>query len=151
GSGYDYFDPHSFDAADRFAPDFKPTGWQHQAGFSAGGPAPIASDKLFWFVNGEVVDGKSQGLNTLVNPLITNASVTAVAPANCGSPATATQCSLATAFLNSQLNRVVSRSTLAGSGIAKIDWRPTENNNFSFEASGQHRKSPDGIDSDLVS
>jgi hypothetical protein len=151
GAGYDYFDPHSLDAADRYAPDFKPSGWRHQAGVSAGGPAPVAADKLFWYFNGDVVDAKSQGLNRLVNPLVTNTSGTAVAAENCGAPATAAQCAAATNFINSQLNRVVSRPLLSGSGLAKVDWRPTENNNFTFEANGTHRRSPDGVDTDLVS
>lgn len=142
GQGYDYFNTHSLNAADRFAPGFNPPGWQHQYGGNAGGPA--LGKKLFWFANAEGINSHSEELNRVSNPLITNAAGTAVLPANC--TATAAQCATATAFLNSQLNRAVDTSLASETALAKADWRPNAFNTISVEGDALHRRSPDGSD-----
>ncbi len=150
GEAYDYFNTHSLNAPDRFAGGFRPPGWQQQFGADAGGRAP---HKFFWFANGEDLDRHSAGLNLAFNPVLTNAEGTAIAPqipaAVC--TATATQCANATAFLNSQLNRVVNSSLESLRGLAKVDWRPSDTHNISAEFGAIHQHSPNGIDLNTVS
>ena len=142
GKLYDFFNDASLNAANRYAPDFRPSGWQHQGGASAGGS--IFPDKLFWFSNFEVTDRKSQGLNLINNPLIGIPGGTTVNAANCTAPATPAQCAAAIGFLNSQMNTVVNRSLFSLNGLAKLDWRPDENNSISFSAGVFHSDAPNG-------
>ncbi|HLH42222.1 MAG TPA: carboxypeptidase regulatory-like domain-containing protein, partial [Bryobacteraceae bacterium] len=148
GELYDFFNDASLNAPNRYAPDFHPTGWQHQGGGSAGGS--IFPDKLFWFLNVEAADGKSQGLNLLNNPLIGVAGGREANPANCAAPATPAQCAAAINFINSQLNTVVNRSLFSVNGLAKLDWRPDENNSISFSGGAFHSDAPNGANMDEV-
>jgi hypothetical protein len=144
---YDYFSSHTLDAADRYAPGFKPPVWQHQFGANAGGP--VGWGRLFWFANAEDLDGHSQELNRTTNQLLVNPLGTAILPSNC--TATAAQCNSAIAFLNAQLNRVVTSSLASLSGLFRVDWRLNDFNNLSFEADAAHRHSPNGTDTEMVS
>jgi hypothetical protein len=146
GSVYEYFNHHSFDANPRFAPDFQPSGSQNQFGANAGGS--VLKNQLFWFGNFEVTDGKSEGINRILNPLITNSSGTAVSVANCA--ATAAQCITAANFIDSQLNKVVPRSLFSMTGVAKVDYHFTESNTFSGEAGALHLHAPNGSEPETV-
>lgn len=146
GQAYDYFNSHSLNADDRYAPGFNPPGWQHQYGGNVGG---ALLKKIFWFGDAEAVDGNSEELNRVFNPLITNGTGTAVVPANC--TATAAQCATAETFLNSQLNRVVDTSITSYRGLAKADWRPNDFNTVSVEGDALHQRSPNGTDINTVS
>lgn len=146
GSVYEFFNHNSFDASPRFAPDFKPSGSQSQAGATAGGS--VLKNQLFWFSNIEVTDGKSEGINRITNPLIANSSGTAVAVSNCA--ATAAQCITAANFIDSQLNKVVPRSLFSVNGIAKVDYHFTESNTFSGEAGALHVHAPNGSEPETV-
>ena len=141
GAAYGYYNSQGFNASDRFAPTFSPDAKQQQYGISAGGPA---ISKMFWFFNGEVAQRSSQNLNLISNPLIGNAAGTAVAPANCISPATTAQCTAAIAFINAQLNRVVPSSLRSDTGLARMDYRLTPGNNFSVEGAAMHAHAPNG-------
>ena len=145
GTAYEYFNNHTLNASDRFAPGFAPPGSQDQFGLSVGGPV---FHKIFWFVNLEDLEGRSAELNRTSNPLLVNPSGTAILPSNC--TATAAQCASAISFLNSQLDRVVNTSLRSLSGLAKVDWRPNEFNNFNFEADASHRHSSNGSDGETV-
>jgi Carboxypeptidase regulatory-like domain/TonB dependent receptor len=144
---YDYYNTHSLNAADRYAPGFKPPGWQHQFGANAGGP--VGWGRLFWFANAEDLDGHSEELNRVTNQLLVNPLGTAILPSNC--TATAAQCTSAIAFLNAQLNREVTSSLASLSGLFRVDWRLNDFNNLSFEADAMHRHSPNGTDTEMVS
>src|SRR3984957_9299148 len=148
GAAYGYYNRQSLNASDRYSPSFNPSAKREQYGISAGGPA---ISKMFWFFNGEVAQSSSQGLNLISNPLIGNAAGTAVAPANCISPATALQCTAAIAFINAQLNRVVPTSLRSDNGLARLDYRLSPGNNFSFEAAAMHVHAPDGSVNQQVS
>jgi Carboxypeptidase regulatory-like domain/TonB dependent receptor len=149
GSVFGYYSPNSWDAADRFAPAFHPTGSQTQTGANVGGPA--TSEKTFWFVNVEDLVRHTQELNRAVNPLITNPEGTAVNTANCAAPATTAQCAAATNFLNQQLNRVVNSTLDSLWGLAKFEWRPNSFNAVNFEAGVVHQLAPNGTDMETVS
>ncbi|HEY6346107.1 MAG TPA: TonB-dependent receptor [Bryobacteraceae bacterium] len=142
GQAYDYFNEASLNASSRSDPAFHPTGHQNQGGARAGGGA--LGDTLFWFANGEFIDGESEGINLINNPLIGNPLGTAVWPANCGSPATPAQCAAAIAFLNLQMNRIVPRSQHSFTGFAKLDWRPNEANTLSLDVDAFHLNAPNG-------
>jgi hypothetical protein len=148
GSAYGYYNSQGFNASDRFDPQFDPNAKQEQYGISGGGPAV---SKMFWFVNGEVGQGSSQGINLITNPLIGNAAGTAVAPSNCISPATALQCTAAIAFINAQLNRVVPSSLRSDTGFARVDYRLTPANSFSLDGGARHAHAPNGSVNDQVS
>jgi hypothetical protein len=143
---YDYFNTHSFNAADRYAPGFVPPGWQHQFGGNAGGR--IFSKNWFWFVNLEDLDGHYKELNHTTNPLLVNAAGTAILPSNCS--ATAAQCSTAINFLNLQLNRIVDTALTSPTAFAKFDWRPNDFNQLTFEGGAMHRHSLNGTDTETV-
>ena len=150
GALYDYFNTHSLNAADRFAPGFVPPGWQHQFGLNAGGP--VGEKKIFWFVNLEDLDGHFQELNRTSNSLLVD-PVGMIAPSNCTvatTTATAAQCASAISFLNAQLNRVVQSSLASLTGFAKADWRPNEFNAISVEADAMHRHSPNGTNTETA-
>jgi hypothetical protein len=143
---YDYFGTHSLNAADRYAPGFKPPGWQHQFGANAGGP--VGWGHLYWFANLEDLDSHFAELNRTSNQLLVNPLGTAILPSNC--TATAAQCSNAIAFLNAQLNRVVTSSLASLTGLLKVDWRLNAFNNLSVEADATHRHSPNGTNTETV-
>jgi hypothetical protein len=148
GAAYGYYNSQGFNAFDRYAPAFDPDAKQEQYGISAGGPA---ISKMFWFFNGEVTQHSSQGINLISNPLIGNAAGTAVLPSNCISPATAAQCTAAIAFVDAQMNRVVPSSLRSDTGLARLDYRLTPGNSFSFEGAAMHVHAPDGSVDDQVS
>ena len=150
GAAYGYYNNQDLNAANRFDSSFHPTTKLEQYGISAGGPAPVIS-KMFWFVNGEVQQDSSQSINLLTNPLIGNAAGTAVAPANCGSAATAAQCAAAIAFINPQLNRVIPTALRSDTAFARLDYRVSPGNNLSAEGGAMHAHSPNGSVNEQVS
>jgi hypothetical protein len=146
GNVYGYYNDHSFNAVNRYAAGFNPTGSRDQFGADAGGP--ILRDKLFWYFSVDDLDSHSQELNHTSNPLIVNPAGTAVLPSNCA--ATAAQCASAISFLNAQLNRVIPTSLSSLTGLAKIDYRLNPNNSFNFELNAMKRHSPNGADLETV-
>jgi hypothetical protein len=149
GAAYGYYNNQDFNSRGRFDPaGFQPTTKTEQYGASAGGPAV---SNMFWFINAEVAQGSSQGINLVTNPLIGNAAGTAVAPSNCGTPATAAQCAAAIAFISPQLNRVVPSSLRSDNAFARMDYHLSPSNNFSFEGAAMHAHSPNGSVNDQVS
>jgi outer membrane receptor protein involved in Fe transport len=147
GALYDYFNAHSWNASDRYASGFRPTGSQNQIGANAGGP--IRPEKLFWFGSFEDVNSHSQALNRIANPLIVNPIDSAVAPSNC--TATAAQCAAAINFLKPQINAVVPQSLASVSGLGKVDYRLNDDNSITAEAYAGHTRAPNGSQSEQVS
>jgi hypothetical protein len=149
GAAYGYYNNQNFNSRGRFDPaGFNPTNKMEQYGLSAGGPAV---SHMYWFFNGEVQQGSSEGINLITNPLIGNAAGTAVAPSNCVAPATAAQCTAAIGFINAQLNRVVPSSLHSDTGFARMDYRVSPGNNFSVEGSAMQAHAPNGSVNDQVS
>ena len=162
GAAYGYFNNNSWDAADRYAPGFDLARRWEQGGVKVGGP--ISAGKLYFFAGLETWHGRSQGLNELSSPLLAGpypsvASIPeglsmaalpggASLAANC--TATAVQCTNAVNFLLRQENMVVPRSASDWAGIARIDYRRSDRNNFTFEGNGLHGRSPNGAATQAV-
>jgi hypothetical protein len=145
GTAYWFFRNRTLNATDRYANGVNPPEWRHQAGASLGGP--IKKDKLFYFTNFEVVKRNFPALNRIINNAFTDAGGNNItAPCT----ATAAQCSAATAFIKRQMDVVVPRTVSSAMGFAKLDWRPTERNSFSFSGNVMHWRSPYGIQTQAV-
>jgi hypothetical protein len=138
GEVHDYFRNNSWQAGDRYSMGFDTRQRQHQGGVSVGGP--LHGDNLFFFLNLQGLDRSGQGLNRITNPLIADPSGTRVLRSNC--LATAAQCFVATRFLNSQMNTLAPLWEHTYHGLAKIDYRRSERNSFSFDAGGMNWHAP---------
>lgn len=146
GSVYEYFRNASLAAADRYSLGRDLRGRQHQAGFSVGGPAGRG---LFYFANFELLDGKSNTLNRVINPALTDAAGISLLASNCN--ATAAQCSAAMNFLNPQLNVTVPRSNHAVNGFGRLDYRANERQTVSLSLGAMNWRSNNGVRNELVS
>jgi hypothetical protein len=127
-SAYDYYSQNSWNSPDFFGNGFLPTGRSNHAGVSVG--LPVWSDTLFLFGNLEHVNDSSQGLNRILNPLLTSPDGNSVLTAGC--TATATQCQQAAYFITQELNVKVPQSLNSTNGFARMDFRPGEHQAFSL-------------------
>lgn len=138
GSAYEYFRSRGLAANDPYAAGYDTRQLQHQAGADVGGP--IYGHHLFFFANFEALYRNSQGLNRITNPLIADPTGHSVLASNC--TATAAQCAAASKFLQSQMNVLEPLSEHSATGFAKIDYRRSERNTFSFDANASHWRAP---------
>ncbi len=145
GTAYWYFRNRTLNAADRYANGINMPEWRHQAGASIGGP--LIKDKLFYFANYEMVKRNFPALNRIIN---TNFTDTAGNIKSSACTATAEQCATAIDFISRQNNVLVPRDVNSYMGFAKLDWRPTERNSFSFSANVMHWRSLHGIQTQAV-
>jgi hypothetical protein len=143
GTAYWFFRNRTLNAADRYAAGYNLPEWRHQLGASLGGP--IKKDKVFYFMNFEMVRRNFPALNRIINNNLSDGN-TITAPCT----ATPAQCAAAIAFIQKQMNVLVPRSVESAMGFAKIDWRPTERNTFSFSSNVMHWRSPHGIQTQAV-
>jgi hypothetical protein len=150
GTGYWFFRNRTLEAADRYSNGVKAPEWRHTAGASLGGA--ITKDKLFYFVNFDYTDRNFPGLNRIVNNTITDPTGNFIPASNCvpGAGLTQAMCTAAINFVQAQMNVVVPRTYNQELGFAKIDWRPTERNTFSFDLNAMRWVSPHGIQTQAV-
>jgi hypothetical protein len=127
-SAYDYYSQNTWDSPDFFGNGFKPTGRLNRAGVSVG--LPIWTDSLFLFGNLERVNDSSQGLNRILNPLLTTPGGNAFLSSGCA--ATVAQCNMAAIFINQQLNVKVPKAENSTTGFARMDYRPGQHNAFTL-------------------
>lgn len=146
GSAFEYFRSRGLESKDPFAAGYDTRQLQHQAGANVGGP--VYGEKLFFFVNMEALYRNSQGLNRITNPLIADPTGRFVLASNC--TATAAQCAAATKFLQSQMNVLEPLSEHALNGFTKMDYRRSDRNTFSFDASAAHLRAPSLAGSESV-
>ena len=146
GTAYWYFRNRTLEAADRYANGVKTPEFRHTAGFSLGGP--IKKDRVFYFVNYDYTYRNFPALNRIVNNSLTDATGNSIPASNC--TATAAQCTAAINFILRQMNVVVPRTYNQDLGFAKIDWRPSERNSFTFDMNVLHWVSPHGIQTQAV-
>lgn len=143
GTAYWFFRNRTLNAADRYAAGVNMPEWRHQLGASLGGP--IKKDKVFYFMNFEMVRRNFPALNRIINSNFSDGyNITAACTA------TQAQCDAAIAFIKKQMNVLVPRTVESAMGFAKIDWRPTERNSFSFSSNVMHWRSPHGIQTQAV-
>ncbi len=152
GTGYWFFRNRTLEAADRYSNGVKAPEWRHTAGSSVGGA--IKKDKLFYFVNFDYTDRNFPGLNRIVNNTVTDPTGNFIPAANCDPTKapfpTAAQCTAAVNFVQKQMNVLVPRTYNQEIGFAKIDWRPTDRNTFSFDLNAMRWVSPHGIQTQAV-
>ncbi len=153
GTGYWFFRNRTLEAADRYANGVKAPEWRHNVGASLGGP--IKKDKLFYFVNFDYTDRNFPGLNRITSSAVSDPTGNFVPASNCvpttnpGGP-TQAQCTAAINFIQKQMNVVVPRTYNQELGFAKIDWRPSDRNSFSFDLNAMRWVSPHGIQTQAV-
>ena len=145
GTAYEFFRNRTLNAPDRYAAGFNAPEWRHQAGGTLSGP--IKKDKLFYLLNFEDVQRNFPGLNRIINTSFTTTGGQII-PSTC--TATAAQCSAAIAFVQKQMEVLVPRTVSSAMGFAKLDWRPSDRNSFSFDANVMHWRSPYGIQTQAV-
>ena len=145
GTGYWFFRNRTLNATDRYANGINAPEWRHQAGGTLGGP--IKKDQLFYFANFEIVKRDFPAQNRIINNSFTDTTGNFIT-----APCTATQaqCDTATSFIRRQMNVMVPRTVGSYMGFAKLDWRPTERNTFTFSANVMHWRSPHGIQTQAV-
>lgn len=146
GTAFEFFRNRTLNATDRYAAGVNAPEWRHQAGGTVGGP--IKKDKLFFFLNGEIVKRNFPGLNRIINASSFTDTSGHIVPSTC--TATAAQCSAAIAFIQKQMDVLVPRTVSSVMGFGKIDWRPSDRNAFSFSANAMHWRSPYGIQTQAV-
>jgi hypothetical protein len=145
GTYFWFFRNRTLNATDRYANGLNAPEWRHQTGGTIGGP--IKKDKLFYFVNGEFVRRNFPGQNRIINTQFTDSGGLGVTAPCTATPA---QCAAAINFIQKEMNVLVPRTVRSDMGVAKIDWRPTERNTFSFSANVMHWRSPHGIQTQAV-
>jgi hypothetical protein len=148
GTAYEFFRNRTLEAADRYAHDFAPPEWRHQAGATLGGS--ITKDKLFYFSNFELVKRNFPGLNEITSTLISDSTGQHVNPANCVAPATAAQCAAAIAFIQAQIGVLVPRQISSVMGFAKLDYHINDRNTLTLSFNIMHWRSPNGIQNGLI-
>ncbi len=152
GTGYWFFRNRTLEAADRYSNGFKAPEWRHNAGASLGGS--LKKDKIFYFVNVDYTDRNFPALNRIVSNSLTDATGNFVPASNCtiggATGATQAQCTAAINFIQRQMNVVVPRTYNQELGFAKLDWRPSERNSFSFDLNAMRWVSPHGIQTQAV-
>ena len=153
GTGYWFFRNRTLDARDPFS-TINPHESRHQFGGSVGGA--IKKDKLFFFANTEEQLRDFPLISSIINTSTINTGTRTwigcgAQPTAPGQPPAASpqQC----AAINGILNRfftTLPRTANQQTGLAKIDWRPSDRNSFSFGFNYQHFNTPDGIQQNAV-
>lgn len=144
GTGYWFFRNRTLNAADRYANGVNPPEWRHQVGGSLAGP--FVKDKVFYFLNLEMVKRNFPALNRIINTNISADGNNITVPCT----ATTEQCANAIAFIKKQMNVLVPRKVNSYMGFGKVDWRPNYQHSFAFSLNAMHWRSPNGIQTQAV-
>ncbi|HEY2012677.1 MAG TPA: TonB-dependent receptor, partial [Bryobacteraceae bacterium] len=146
GTAYEYFSPGVWTAANRYGLGQAMSQRQNQFGATVGGP--ILPGKIFFLANGEVWDGRGTGINRITTPALSDPFGLSIPASNC--KATAAQCAAAIQFLRSQMNVPVTLSGRSATGLAKVDYRRSDRNQFTVEGNAMNARSPFGSPIDAV-
>jgi hypothetical protein len=146
GAGYGYATKPTLTTAERFALGRSLFQKENQDGGSLGGP--VFPNKIFFFLNAEVLDADFQDMNRITSPMIANAAGTAVLASNC--KASATICAAAVNFIQPQMNVVSPLTERWSAALAKIDYRRSNRNTFGVEANAGNSRLPEGAQSGNV-
>jgi hypothetical protein len=142
GTAYWFFRNQDFNARDRYAA-INPEEKRQQFGGSVGGA--IKKDKLFYFTNIELTRRNFPLINRLINPQLFDGAGNFIGA--CTAPAAA--CTAARSIFARQF-QTLERTADSELGFAKIDWRPSERNTFSFSGNYLRWVSPNGIQTQAV-
>jgi hypothetical protein len=140
GSAYEYFTTQGLVANQRYAMGNSLLQRQNQFGATLGGP--VQHDRIFFFANVEALDGRGDGLNRITSPVLADPFGISIPTSTC--KATAAQCTAAIKFIQSQMNVLVPLTDRWVNGMAKIDYRRSERNNFNFTVNAMNARSPNG-------
>jgi hypothetical protein len=131
GGAFGYLDNRHWNSQDRYANGFQLNDAGHNVGANLGG---AVGKNLFFFFNAESDRASAQGLNRVTSPVLSASYCRA----------TAAQCATAANLLKAQDSVAVPWSRKGLNGVARVDYRPNELHNFSFEANGFHQYAPNG-------
>lgn len=138
GTAYGFERIPSLGTSSRFALGQNLLRRQTQEGASLGGP--VWPHKVFFFANVEDHSGNFDGYNRILNPLIANSAGNAVNPANC--KATAAECAAAIKIIQPQMNVFETFSDHWENGLARVDYRRSERNQFGVEGNAMNFRGP---------
>jgi hypothetical protein len=141
GDAYGYYSSNDWSSVDRFALGHKLFQKQTEAGASVGGP--VWHDKIFFFLNADVLHGTFDDLNRITSPLLADSTGTTIATANCGK-ATAAACTQAIAMFTPQMNVLSALSQRWNSGVARFDYRRSDRDTFGVEGNAMNARLPVG-------
>jgi hypothetical protein len=139
GSGYGYVTKPKLSSVERFAMGRTLFQKENQEGGSFGGP--VFPNKIFFFLNAEVLEADFQDMNRITSPLIANAAGTAVLATNCKAAAAA--CAAAINFIQPQMNVVSPLTERWSTALAKLDYRRSDRNTFGAEANAMNSRLPE--------
>ena len=142
GSAFEFFknrtlnspDPYSLDANGNL---FNPPNWRHQFGGSVGGR--LIRDKLFFFANTEETRESRPLVSSYSDSHLTSNG--AFIPGACS--VSAAQCAAAQAYIQKTF-ATLSRKLNENVGFFKLDFRPSEKDNFSANFNLMQFASPNG-------
>jgi hypothetical protein len=140
GTVYEYLRTGGLSAAGRYARGERLLDRRNQFGATIGGP--VQQRRIFFFANAEVWDERGTGLNRITTPTLADPLGLSIAPANC--KATAAQCAAAIGFLQAQMNVPVGLRARAFTGLAKLDYRRSDRNQFTLAANAMNGVAPNG-------
>ncbi len=148
GTGFWFFRNQDFNALDRYAKALgqpNPAERRNQFGGTLGGP--IVRDRLFYFGNAEFTRRHFPIVSGMTTPPLFDGQGRFVGA--CGPPATPAQCEAAIAFV-SRFRRTVPRQASNNLGFAKLDYRASDRNTFTFSFNLLNWNSPNGIQTGAV-
>ena len=142
GSAFWFYKNRTLNATDPYSfnldKPFNPPNWRHQIGGSVGGP--IVKNKLFFFGNTE----ETRESRPLVSSYVGSNTVNADGMFKTGvCMASLTQCATAQAYVQRTF-AVLPRKLNENVGFVKLDYRPTEKDNFSASLDIMQFSSPNG-------
>ncbi len=126
GDGYGYYSSNAWSAADRFALGHKLFVKETDAGASLGGP--IWPNRLYFFANGDVLNGRFNSMNRITTPLLADSAGNTIVLANC--KATIAACNAAINLIQPQMNVITPLSQRFTTGVLRLDYRRSNGDVF---------------------
>ena len=140
GDAYGHYSNDALATAARFALGHKLFQKETEAGGSLGGP--ILPNRLFFFINGDVLNGRFSDMNRITSPLLADAGGNTIIAGNC--KATVAACNAAVNLIQPQMNVITPLSQRFTSGVIRLDYRRTNGDSFGLEGNAMDSRLPIG-------
>jgi len=140
GDGYGYYSSNAWSTAERFAMGNKLFQKQTDAGGSLGGP--VMRNRLFFFLNGDVLNGRFNDMNRITTPLLADPTGTFIPSGNCKS--TVLACNAAVNLIQPQMNVITPLSQRWTTGIVRLDYRFNNGDSIGLLANAMDSRLPIG-------